>query len=115
MVERFFSVKYANRSDLFEGLFIWQSEEYRQIQGTYPVISLSFARVKDNNYQNTRDKICEIIRKLYVEHIYIRDSEKLTHVDKAFYDRMLGEEWKNMLPVLGLQRKRCLQHWMNVD
>ena len=30
-----------------------------------------------------------------MEHIYIRDSEKLTHVDKAFYDRMLGEEWKD--------------------
>ena len=95
MVEQFFSGKYANRSDLFEGLSIWQNENYRQIQGTYPVISLSFARVKENNYQNTRDKICEIIRKLYVEHIYIRDSEKLTHVDKAFYDRMLGEEWKD--------------------
>ena len=43
MVEQFFSVKYANRSDLFEGLSIWQNENYRQIQGTYPVISLSFA------------------------------------------------------------------------
>ena len=87
MLEQFFSAKYANRSDLFEGLFIWQQEDYRQIQGTYPVISLSFARVKERDYHNTRDRICEIIRKLYVEHIYVRDSERLTQAEKVYYDR----------------------------
>ena len=87
MVETFFSVDYADRSDLFEGLFIWQQEDYRQIQGTYPVISLSFARVKERDYHNTRDRICEIIRKLYVEHIYVRDSERLTQAEKVYYDR----------------------------
>ena len=45
MVEQFFSVKYAGRGDLFEGLSIWQDEKYRALQGTYPVISLSFANV----------------------------------------------------------------------
>ncbi len=46
MLEKFFSVEYAGRSDLFEGLSIWQEEKYRQLQGTYPVISISFADVK---------------------------------------------------------------------
>ena len=46
MLEMFFSVDYADRGDLFEGLSIWAKEEYRNIQGTYPVISLSFANVK---------------------------------------------------------------------
>lgn len=95
MLEQFFSVKYANRSDLFERLFIWQNEKYRQIQGTYPVLSLSFARVKENNYQNAHGKISEILRKLYTEHIYVRDSEKLTQQEKVFYDRMLEEGWED--------------------
>ena len=43
MVEQFFSVDYADRGELFEGLSIWKNEKYRQLQGTYPVISLSFA------------------------------------------------------------------------
>lgn len=43
MTEQFFSLDYAGRSDLFEGLSIWEKEEYRNLQGTYPVISLSFA------------------------------------------------------------------------
>lgn len=51
MAETFFSVKYANRGELFEGLSIWEDEEYRRIQGTYPVISLSFANIKSENFE----------------------------------------------------------------
>ncbi len=57
MTEQFFLVKYAGRGDLFEGLFIWQEEKYRAMQGTYPVISLSFANIKERDYRDTRDKI----------------------------------------------------------
>ena len=61
MIEAFFSIDYADRADLFEGLSIWEDEEYRKLQGTYPVISLSFARVKETNYTTAREKICEIL------------------------------------------------------
>lgn len=37
-----FSVKYAARSDLFESLKIWENEKFRKLQGSFPVISLSF-------------------------------------------------------------------------
>ena len=49
MLEQFFSVDYKERGDLFEGLSIWKDEKYRRLQGTYPVISLSFARVKERD------------------------------------------------------------------
>ena len=45
MVEKFFSVDYAGRGDVFEGLSIWEEEKYQKLQGTYPVISLSFANI----------------------------------------------------------------------
>ena len=35
MLDCFFSNKYANRADLFEGLSIWQDETYRKLQGKY--------------------------------------------------------------------------------
>ena len=54
MLETFFSVGYANRGDLFEGLAIWEDEKYRAFQGTYPVIFLSFANVKEENYRDAR-------------------------------------------------------------
>ena len=43
MLECFFSVKYKDRADLFEGLSIWKDEKYRNIQGTYPVINMTFS------------------------------------------------------------------------
>ena len=59
MTEQFFSNRYEGRGDLFEGLSIWQYEKYRALQGTYPVISLSFAGIKETNYPDTRKKICQ--------------------------------------------------------
>ena len=51
MVEQFFSMDHAGRGDLFEGLSIWEDEKYRALQGTYPVISLSFANIKEKDYE----------------------------------------------------------------
>ena len=51
MMEKFFSVRYAGRGDLFEGLKVWESEGFRRLQGTYPVLFISFADVKETNYQ----------------------------------------------------------------
>ena len=56
MLDYFFSVNHAGRGDLFEGLEIWEDKKYRELQGTYPVISLSFANVKERDYKNTRKK-----------------------------------------------------------
>ena len=70
MLENFFSVKYANRGDLFDGLSIWEEEEYHKLQGTYPVISLSFANVKEKNYRATKIKIFQLLTKLYNQNIF---------------------------------------------
>ena len=88
MLEHFFSVKYAERGDLFEGLSIWEEEKYRELQGTYPVISLSFARVKERDYDSTKKKICEIITNLYIQYNFLRDSEMLTEKDRKYFDRI---------------------------
>ena len=60
-------MKYAGRSDLFEGLDIWEDEKFRELQGTYPVIFLSFAGVKQTTYENTRGLIDELITKLFIQ------------------------------------------------
>ena len=88
MLECFFSVKYADRGDLFAGLSIWEEEKYRNLQGTYPVISLSFARVKETSYRTAREKICEIITNLYIKFDFLRNSEVLTDKDREDFDRI---------------------------
>lgn len=90
MVESFFSVDYAKRSDLFEHYNIWQYEKYRNIQGTYPVISISFARIKETGYEETKAKIYEIIRNLYVKFAYICNSDIFLASDIAYYNKMLS-------------------------
>lgn len=88
MVEQFFSVNYADRGDLFEGLSIWEDEEYRKLQGTYPVISLSFANVKEKEYAATRKKICQMIAELYASHSFLLDSQTINDGDKEFFRRI---------------------------
>ena len=71
MLNYFFSNRYAGRSDLFEGLEIWRDEKYRALQGTYPVIFLSFAGVKNRDYINTRSLINGLIQGQYKQFKWI--------------------------------------------
>ena len=86
MLEQFFSVDYFGRGDLFEGLSIWQEEKYRNLQGTYPVIALSFAKIKSASYQNVRKEICQTIAELFSRFHFLSDSDKLNESEKrSFY------------------------------
>lgn len=82
MTEQFFSVKYAGKGALFQGLAIWEEEKYRNLQGTYPVISLSFANLKEINYYNTRRKICQLIASEYSRCAFLLKEDCLTEQEK---------------------------------
>ena len=88
MVEQFFSLDYAGRSDLFENRNIWKEEKYRQMQGTYPVISLSFANVKENTYEGAKIRICQILADLYIKNRFLRDSGVLADKEQEYFDRI---------------------------
>ncbi len=85
MLEKFFSVRYARRGDLFEGLRIWEEEKYRKLQGTYPVISLSFANVKDRAYEAALKDIGWILMNLYSEYGFLLDADVLNENEKQFF------------------------------
>lgn len=82
MTEKFFSVDYAGRSDLFEGMKIWEEERFRELQGRYPVIFLTFAGVKDNNYLSARENICRIIEEIYNRFDFLTQGELLNEKEK---------------------------------
>ena len=86
MTEKFFSVRYAGRGDLFEGLRIWDSEKFRKLQGTYPVISLSFANIKETDYGTARRKICQTLSNLYLEYEYLLDSDAMSERERSFFE-----------------------------
>ena len=91
MLEQFLSVQYRGRGDLFEGLSIWEEEDYRNLQGTFPVISLSFADVKESAFEGARKKICQIIRDLYDRHDYLLASEQLNENEREQFQKISAE------------------------
>ena len=91
MVEKFFSINYADYGYLFEGLPLWEEEKYRALQGSYPVISLSFAKAKENSFLNSRKKICQIITDLYNQYDFLPDSGKLNDNEKYFFRKVSAE------------------------
>ena len=88
MLECFFSTKYAGRDDLFEGLAVWEDEKYRELQGTYPVINLSFADVKASNFESARNMICQLIADVYTVNFEEIEKSVKTDADKIFLKKI---------------------------
>ena len=73
MVENFFSVTHVKSAELFQHLSIWKDVSYRKLQGSYPVISLTFANVKECTFQATKQRMNQILTDLYNKHIFLLD------------------------------------------
>ena len=82
MLKCFFSNQYEGRKELFEGLGIWKDEEYRKLQGTYPVIFLSFAGIKQTEYSKAVTMIKNEITDIYNKYDYIMKSDLYNNNEK---------------------------------
>lgn len=91
MMERFFSIDYAGRSDLFEKTKIWKAEKYRNMQGTRPVIAMSFADIKDTSFPSARKAICRNIKKLYNKYDFLLESDCLNLDEKEMFRKVSPE------------------------
>ena len=97
MLEKFYSIQYANRGELFEGLSIWQEKSpdgeytYRKMQGTYPVLFISFAGIKESSFAGARENICRTIEEQYNKHDYLLDSGLLNEKERDFYQKISAE------------------------
>ena len=86
MMNCFFSRTYEGRSELFEGLSIWKDEKYRKLQGSFPVIFLSFADIKGQTFEKTKQMIKYLLERLYREHNYVRDGKGMDEKEMEFFD-----------------------------
>ena len=101
MLDYFFSVDHAEKGRLFEGLEIWQYEKYRELQGTFPVINLSFANVKQNNYKDAKEQIFLLLTNLYSRYAFLRDDDRMSEKDRAYFDR-IGPDMSDSDAVMAL-------------
>ncbi len=85
MTEKFFSIKHKELEQLFHSLKIWDDASYHTIQGTFPVISLTFANVKERTFQMTRQRLGQILTDLYNKHIFLLEGDLLTPREKEYF------------------------------
>ena len=85
MTEKFFSTEYAGRKDLFEGMQIWDDDRFRALQGSYPVIFLTFAGLKDSTYLSAREHFCRTIEEIYNRYEYLTEGTLLNEKEKEYY------------------------------
>lgn len=101
MTEYFFSVNYSDMGQYFKKLSIWKEERFREIQGTYPVISLSFADIKATTYESARMSIIRKLVRLYSAFDFIRSSEALNEKDRTYFDSV-GEDMSDDAAAVGI-------------
>lgn len=101
MTEYFFSVNYSDMGQYFKELSIWKEERFREIQGTYPVISLSFADIKATTYESARMSIIRKLVRLYSAFDFIRSSEALNEKDRTYFDSV-GEDMSDDAATVGI-------------
>ena len=103
MLEHFFSLDYKKQGGLFEKTNIWKEEKYCSLQGTMPVISLSFANVKETTFENTKIRICQILSDLYIKREFLKEKDIFTERDIRYFDRV-SENMAETDAVISLQK-----------
>ena len=106
MLEKFFSVQYAGQEALFHGLAIWADENYRKLQGTYPVISLSFANVKEKSYAATIHRINQILTHLYSANRFLMEHADLDDKERRFF-RSVDVDMDETTATMALHQLSC--------
>ncbi len=99
----FFSNKYANRGELFEGLQVWEEPEMRQEQGKWPVIFLSFAEIKQTSFPSARGALNQLIAKIFGQYCWLLNEPVLSEEDRTFYKK-INDEMPDYVAAASLQR-----------
>lgn len=105
MTEQFFSIKYAGQGEMFEGLSVWEHGEYRAMQGTWPVISLTFANVKEKSYESAIQRMNQILTDLYYEFSFLTASDRLLPEEKEDF-RSISKDMPEITATMSL-------HWLS--
>ena len=109
MLERFFSNKYEGQGEIFENLDIWKEEEYRKLQGTYPVLFLSFADIKEQNIHSALESIKSNLVTLYNQNRFLLEENLLNPVEQEQFNSVtLG-----MSDVMAAKSIRFLCSYLN--
>ena len=112
-VRCFLSTDFAGRGEeLFGGLQVWEDQAMRALQGSVPVVSLSFARVKEPTLAGMLSSMKRILRRTMETHRYLRESSAITDDDRIFLNS-ISDDMPNDVAADSLNQlcKMLLAHW----
>lgn len=91
MLRVFFEISEENTSKYFEDKAIWQcGEEYRNQQGQYPVVFLTFKDVKFDSWKATLDKIRDLLQEEFGRHQELATSERIAEYEKTYFAKIIN-------------------------
>ncbi|XME03817.1 AAA family ATPase [Lachnospiraceae bacterium C1.1] len=85
-VEKFFSVRQENSRELFEGLEVSKDSKMMQECGKWPVLFVSFAKIKSENYRSALTKFNIIFNQMKSELFFLKSG--LDEADRGFFERI---------------------------
>lgn len=93
MLRTFFEKTSEDTSIYFKDKMIWNcGQKYRNYQGQYPVIFVSFKDIKCENWETTYDLIYKTIRYEFERHDELWESPKLNSYSKDYIRKVLNNE-----------------------
>ena len=93
MLRVFFEISEEDTSRYFQDMAIWNcGDRYRQYQGKYPVIYLSFKDVKYRSWDNTLANIAGLISMEFDRHRYLLNSDHCSDAEKRYFQRIVDRE-----------------------
>lgn len=90
MLRTFFEKTEEDTSVYFRDKKIWScGKKYRDYQGKYPVIFITFKDIKFNTWEETFDAIKEVFAKEAAHHIELQTSDKCNEYEKKALENLL--------------------------
>ena len=91
MLRTFFEKTDEDTSIYFKDKKIWTcGKKYRDYQGKYPVIFVTFKDIKFNTWEETFDAIKDVFSKEAHRHIELQTSDKCDNYEKNIFEKLLA-------------------------
>lgn len=92
MVRTYFEISDMDTSVYFSDKNIWsEGEVYKDYQGKYPVIFLSFKDAHQSDWEDMYNSLCFTVKEEFLRHIELLSSNAITEYDKRYFSNIMDD------------------------
>ena len=93
MLKTFFEISEEDTSVYFTGKNIWKcGQKYRDYQGKYPVIFISFKDIKHKNWEDSLRNIASVLSGEFLRHKELPQSTRINEFDNKYYRKVAAQK-----------------------